>query len=331
MNKASLVAVILGFMMGGLLGQMDKLSQLNPALLAKGNYDEVGLRFVIGKELVLMEDSRWVLLKGVAIQVGEAPIREGEDWWLPEDLVDSMREEGMVPEKKRPSLAVGVRPVIVIDPGHGGKDPGAIGLGGTMEKDIVLDVGKRVAALLKLHPVSLKMTRTTDEFIELKKRCTMSNAWRATTFISLHCNSNPSRKLRGYQLYRQSEKVSIYSRAEYVKEKFPLSTFKPILPASKERHFSSHVDLFRWKDEESAKLSRCLHQAFSYRNSKATTEPSKNLCVLRETMAPSILVEMDFVSNPEVEVKMGMSSWRQKTAEDIVSGVLEYLGMKPQI
>jgi N-acetylmuramoyl-L-alanine amidase len=277
-----------------------------------------------------MEESNWVLLEGVPIKVQQSPIKEGKDWLLSTDLVELLRKRGLAQEQKIASIRRGIRPVVVIDPGHGGKDPGAIGMGGTMEKDVVLDVGQRVAKLLRRHPVELHMTRTTDDFVNLHKRCEMSNAWRATTFVSLHCNGNESRKLKGYQLYRQNEKVSIYSRAEFVKDKFPLSRFKPILPVSKDRHFSNHVDLFRWKDGESVKLSENLHRVLSYRQSKATTQPRSNLCVLRETMAPSILVEMDFISNPEVEIQMGVSSWRQRMAEDIVSGILDYLGIKPQ-
>jgi N-acetylmuramoyl-L-alanine amidase len=330
MKPFKIIAFLLLAMCPALSAGMESLSRLGPDLLAKGRYDEVGLRFNIGEELVLMEESKWVLLQGIPIKVQSSPVKSGNDWLLPFDLVQMLRKRGLINDVEITRVSRGVRPIVVIDPGHGGKDPGAIGMGGTMEKDIVLDVGKRVATLLRRHPIELQMTRTTDDFVDLHKRCEMSNEWRATTFVSLHCNGNDSRKLKGYQLYRQSEKVSIYSRAEFVKDKFPLSRFKPVLPPSKDRQFSSHVDLFRWKDKESVKLSGHLHRSLSYRNSQATTQPSQNLCVLRETMAPSILVEMDFVSNPEVEVQMGMSSWRQRMAEDIVDGILDYLGIKPQ-
>jgi N-acetylmuramoyl-L-alanine amidase len=314
-----------------MMGEL-RLSEVWPQAMTQGRYDDLGLKFTVGQRLTIMPSSLWCLVDGQPFKLTEpAKALAHGDWILPESLVSKLGLEK--PKMIAPGLGLSSwaqRPVIVIDPGHGGKDPGAIGMGGLMEKDVVLDVSKRVVARLRRENVVVHMTRQDDRFIGLHERGEMSNRWRATVFVSIHCNSHGKRELEGYQLYRQSENVSFKARADIVRSKFPLPQYTPIPKTQDHLSFNSHEELFRWKDKESTILSRNIHQEMQYRKSKVTTQPKKNLCVLRETMAPSILVETDFVSNPKVELQMNMSQWREKMAEDIVRGILSYLGMGPQ-
>lgn len=81
---------------------------------------------------------------------------------------------------------------ICIDPGHGGHDPGAVGMNGLEEANVALDIAHRVSHLLREHNVSIKMTRKSDVHIELFDRCFIANNWEANYFISIHLNSNGS-------------------------------------------------------------------------------------------------------------------------------------------
>jgi N-acetylmuramoyl-L-alanine amidase len=90
---------------------------------------------------------------------------------------------------------------IVIDPGHGGKDPGAIGQKGTKEKDITLKVAITVASLLQQAGIATKLTRTSDVFVELDDRAKIANSFGANYFVSIHCNSATDRSARGIETY----------------------------------------------------------------------------------------------------------------------------------
>jgi len=90
---------------------------------------------------------------------------------------------------------------IVIDPGHGGKDPGAIGRNGLKEKDVVLDIGRRLKKLLEQQGHRVIMTRNDDTFIPLSDRTQLANSREADLFVSIHANANPKRSTKGMQIY----------------------------------------------------------------------------------------------------------------------------------
>jgi N-acetylmuramoyl-L-alanine amidase len=91
---------------------------------------------------------------------------------------------------------------IVLDPGHGGKDPGAVGPGGIAEKDIVLTIAKKLAAKLRKEKgVQVALTRTDDRFVALEDRTAIANAEDADLFISLHMNASPNTEARGIETY----------------------------------------------------------------------------------------------------------------------------------
>jgi N-acetylmuramoyl-L-alanine amidase len=100
--------------------------------------------------------------------------------------------------------------VVVIDAGHGGKDPGATSIHGDKEKGIVLDVARRVAENLIGHGVDAQLTRSDDHFIELEERSALANRLRAELFVSIHADSARNRSAQGFTVYvaRQSSRPS---------------------------------------------------------------------------------------------------------------------------
>ena len=111
------------------------------------------------------------------------------------------KPRGLPPPPKPKAPAPGLRK-IVLDPGHGGKDPGAIGVGGVAEKDIVLSLAKKLAKKLKQEMgVKVVLTRQDDTFIPLEDRTAIANAEEADLFVSLHVNASPNSNLRGMETY----------------------------------------------------------------------------------------------------------------------------------
>ncbi|MDP2946364.1 MAG: N-acetylmuramoyl-L-alanine amidase, partial [bacterium] len=102
---------------------------------------------------------------------------------------------------------------VVIDAGHGGNDPGAIGRGGLREKDVNLDIARRLSALLKEEGVEAVLSRSSDRFIPLSTRVNIANKSGADLFISIHSNANRSRSLSGFEVYYVAPSVSDSSRA----------------------------------------------------------------------------------------------------------------------
>ncbi|OAT81121.1 N-acetylmuramoyl-L-alanine amidase [Desulfotomaculum copahuensis] len=90
---------------------------------------------------------------------------------------------------------------IVIDPGHGGKDPGAVGHSGLKEANVNLQVALKVAEKLQRAGLSVKLTRTTDAFVDLQPRCDIANSWGADYFVSIHCNSAGAPQAYGTETY----------------------------------------------------------------------------------------------------------------------------------
>jgi N-acetylmuramoyl-L-alanine amidase len=108
-------------------------------------------------------------------------------------------QPSVVIPSRRPGA--GAKGLVVIDAGHGGDDPGTIGLGHIYEKDINLEVARRVAALLEQRGVSVIMTRQQDRFVELEERAQIANRRNADLFVSIHSDSNPDRERQGFTVY----------------------------------------------------------------------------------------------------------------------------------
>ena len=98
--------------------------------------------------------------------------------------------------------------IIVLDPGHGGKDPGCIGRGGTREKTVVLSVGRKLRTALQNAGFAVYMTRGDDTYLKLADRAAIAEKKKADLFISIHANANPSRSMKGFSIYTLSEKAS---------------------------------------------------------------------------------------------------------------------------
>lgn len=226
------------------------------------------------------------------------------------------------------------KPVIVIDPGHGGIDPGAIGANNVAEKSIVLSVAMQLkSALMKTRRYEVRMTRSDDVFISLDQRLKFSADHDADLFISLHADSIEQKSLKnlvsGATVYTLSNKASD-EQARIMAEKENASDLIAGVNAaddgSDEDVRNILIDLLKRETSNfSSDFSRVLVQNLKEAVTMSRV-PRKSAAfkVLKQTHAPSVLVELGYMSNVTEEREMMTVAWQAKVASAIASAVGTY-------
>lgn len=235
------------------------------------------------------------------------------------------------PGKNAPAGSREVR-TIVIDPGHGGKDPGAIGKISN-EKDIVLSVAKLLKKELVAKGFEVKLTRSTDKFIQLSERPQLANKWNGDLFISLHCNAIDGsdarkKKTRGFRIYVLRDPESEEDRAIARRENKVAKTYG-------DKNSKDELSPLDWLKIQ-ARLEQYKHASYtftekairSYEVGKIPKQGSgaggAGFMVLVGAFMPATLVELGFISNPEEEKYMNSEKGQKDMAKRIATGVEEY-------
>ncbi|MBR2931054.1 MAG: N-acetylmuramoyl-L-alanine amidase [Clostridia bacterium] len=194
-------------------------------------------------------------------------------------------------------------PTVIIDAGHGGEDPGAIGVSGAYEKDLNLEIAKLLAAMLKEEGFDVLMTREEDRMLyspeenikgmrkisDLKNRAKVANGQENAIFVSIHMNSFGEGKYSGLQVYYQKD------------------------------------------SEDSPALASCIQSAV-----KAAAQPENNrvikagrgLYLLDKVNIPSVIIECGFLTNPEECEKLSQKEYQKQLSSAIVCGIIEYITKK---
>jgi N-acetylmuramoyl-L-alanine amidase len=220
------------------------------------------------------------------------------------------------------------RRIIVLDPGHGGIDPGAIGLSGVYEKDIALDAARLVARDLEAtRRYRVVLTRTTDEFIPLQDRVTRARAADGDLFLSMHADALPDPDMRGASVFTLSEKASDKEAAALAARENKVDLIAGIDLSRHAPEVSSIlIDLARRQtNNQSIRLARQLvndlgHDVAMLNNSHR----SAGFAVLKAPDIPSALVEMGCLSNREEERALRTPSYRRKVAAGITRSINDY-------
>jgi N-acetylmuramoyl-L-alanine amidase len=215
---------------------------------------------------------------------------------------------------------------IVIDPGHGGRDPGARGQRGTEEKDITLKVALKLRDLLSKQPgVRVLMTRDRDEFVELEDRAKFANAQEADLFVSIHVNSHPQRSVKGIEIYHFGEAKDQRALEVAARENgTPLNStgvgweylVADLLTAKK---FEASLEL-AWTAKEAMVTN--LNGHYTLVDHGVKTAP---FYVLRFTSMPSILAEIAYISNSAEEDLLRTGLFTTRVAEALMEGVNTFL------
>jgi N-acetylmuramoyl-L-alanine amidase len=227
---------------------------------------------------------------------------------------------------RKPTTAqpIGLRK-IVLDPGHGGKDPGAIGAGGIAEKDLVLMIAKKLAVKLKREMgVEVILTRSDDTFIPLEGRTAIANAEQADLFVSLHMNASPNADAKGLETYyldKTNDEASIRLAArENSTSRKNVSDLQFILS-----------DMMQsMKLEDSISLAHRLQTALVSGMSRKIDDV-KDLgvkkalfYVLVGARMPSVLVEMLFITNKSEGQAMTQETYQDAMADALFEGIAKY-------
>lgn len=218
--------------------------------------------------------------------------------------------------------------VIVVDAGHGGKDPGCIGKGGTREKDIVLSVAKKLKSKLDAAGFKTYLTRSDDRYLKLAQRAEIAEQRKADLFISLHANANPSRKMKGFSIYTLSEKASDeeakkLAEAENAADKIGVEGFT-------EFEENIRIALSSLQQHAVAEMSEeyATGCAKSFKRASIEQQPGPDVrhapfAVLRSTV-PGALLELGHLSNAAEEKLLKTSAHQDKLVAAIVRSVKNY-------
>jgi N-acetylmuramoyl-L-alanine amidase len=241
---------------------------------------------------------------------------------------------------KKPDTVIAKRR-IVIDAGHGGHDPGAVGPRGLYEKDVVLDIALKLRKILSSDPLNeVFLTRETDVFIPLEERIVIANKKNADFFVSIHANASPGRQARGIETYLlnwtdNEEANKVAARENQI-------SLKKMKVMNRKMQMDDldiiKSDLLRQnKRDESIKLAHYIQKSMVStldNGNKDTLDLGVKQAlfyVLFGARMPSVLVEVSFISNPEEEKLLSKDSYKKQIAEAIAEGLNKYITCIPTV
>ncbi|MBW2413026.1 MAG: N-acetylmuramoyl-L-alanine amidase [Deltaproteobacteria bacterium] len=218
------------------------------------------------------------------------------------------------------------RPVrsVVIDPGHGGKDPGAIGSRGLREKDVVLRVARELAKRLRAEGLEVHLTRDKDVFIPLDKRTLLANQWKGDLFVSIHANASRNRKSNGVETYlldtrydKNTARVAARENGTTVAE---LNDLQRILASLR----------LSYSERYAAPLAEKVHTGLmaslrgKYGKTRDLGVKRGPFVVLFQADMPAILVEVGFVTNRSESKRLRGRAFARTVSDGIAAGILRY-------
>ncbi len=219
--------------------------------------------------------------------------------------------------------------IVMIDPGHGGIDPGAMGHEGSEEKHVVLEIAHNIRDILREHPrIDVRLTRETDYFIPLYQRVEIAHQHDASVFMSIHADGFTHPEASGASVFALSNRGASSAMARYLSDKENAADAVAGLKVQEKDNYLQQV-LFDLVQTDTIKNSlilgkhvlqqiRPLHHLHSQQTEQAA------FAVLKSPSIPSILVETSFITNPVEERLLGTTAFRQKMAGTIASGIISY-------
>jgi len=277
----------------------------------------------------------------------------------PDPLLALLREQGVPPKAGRSDPATGEPPrapqeqvarpgrprpdpdlqrmlTVVIDPGHGGEDPGAVGRAGTYEKNVTLAIGRRLRDMIVAdHGLRVAMTRDGDFFVPLRTRVAKARAVQADLFVSIHADAWIRPDVRGSSVFALSENGASSSAAAWMaRRENDADLIGGINLASADRNLARVLlDLSTTAQiNDSLKLGNSVLRELERVNRlhKPRVEQA-GFAVLKAPDIPSILVETAFISNPEEEARLRDVDYQEQMARALLIGIKRYFAKNPPI
>jgi len=269
------------------------------------------LKILTSRRQVLKAGLAALTLSGIASQAAakDAPLKTGNS-------------------HSKPAKKSSNRRLVMLDPGHGGIDTGAIGHSGSKEKHVVLAIAKNVRASLQKDGLNAKLTRTGDTFIPRYDRVEIAHKHGADLFMSIHADGFTNPSAAGASVFALSNRGASSAMAKYLSDKENAVDELAGKKAKDKDHLLQQV-LFDLVQTDTIKNSLTLgsHVLKNIKpvhrlHSKGTEQAA--FVVLKSPSIPSVLVETSFITNPAEEKLLGTAAFRQKIASAIASGIISY-------
>ena len=262
-----------------------------------------------------------------------SPATEAELETLPDEPAAPSSE----PETSQPKASEGEPErktswLVVIDPGHGGKDPGASASDGTREKQIVLEISKLLHEELNSDPLfDAVLTRDTDVFIPLRDRTKFANENNADLFVSIHCNAARNKSARGAQVFFLAPASSDHARATAALENASIFLEEPDTTDDFNELDFIMADVIQNEFlREASRLSVLVEEAIVEKTGLTARGPQgAGFYVLKGSYMPGILVETAFISNPDEALLLQQENFRESLVDGIAEGIRLFLSELP--
>ncbi|MFO1198842.1 MAG: N-acetylmuramoyl-L-alanine amidase [Burkholderiaceae bacterium] len=269
-----------------------------------------------------------------------AQVQSGPATGVPEDPIGALirdRDRATTPEPARPvppGPPVARLVTIAIDPGHGGEDPGAIGQGGTREKDVVLAIGELLRRRVNAEPnMRAYMTRDADFFVPLATRVNNARRVQADLFVSVHADAFVDRAARGASVYVLSERGASSGAARWLADRENRADLIGGVNLARRNREVAQVLLelsTTAQIKDSRNLARIvLDQLGGVGRLHKPHVEQAGFAVLKSPDVPSILVETAFISNPQEEKRLADLDYQERIADAIFAGIRRYFVRYP--
>ncbi len=273
------------------------------------------------------EPSRLEPAKSLAEKPSERPAPSELD--APQRLAEKRSDEPAKTSKKGSKMVT-----IMLDPGHGGEDPGAIGARGSMEKNVTLSIARRLRQRIEADPgMRAALTRDGDFFVPLQTRVQKARKAQADLFVSIHADAWIKPEARGSSVFVLSEKGASSAAARYLAQKEnEADKVGGVNFTVSDPHLArTLMDLTQTATQnDSMKLGKSVLSNLGSVNAlhKSSVEQA-GFAVLKAPDIPSVLIETAFISNPEEEKRLNDDEYQDKLAEAIMRGIRQYLARNP--
>jgi len=292
---------------------------------------------IYDEQFIFLERSSYYTLKAVSYNMNYPLQRKGERLYLPSTFVNEHLHTHFPAQVKLKGNTLQIsKPIdnsvktIVLDPGHGGKDPGAVGRKlRANEKDINLAVAQKLKVLLEKElGITVLLTREDDRFVSLYDRTRFANEKKADLFISIHSNSSKSTSSKGIETYYLSTAQTSDARAVEALENAVVERFEGGSEAKKKYYDLDFIlsDLLQTENlEHSNNMATSVHQNLVMGTQGIDRGVRQaNFYVLRGAYMPSILVELGFISNAEEEQLLVNEEYQERLARTIFEGIKRF-------
>jgi len=312
----------------------DLKTEAKPQIFTLPPIGHYGHRLVLDIHPIEPFDPILTLLQKPGSDNGQ-PLEKSQEGVSREGRADDPNRKLPKSTRERPVPVANRLVTIVIDPGHGGEDPGARGRRGTYEKKVTLIIARKLKALIDVEPhMRALLTRDGDFFIRLDDRVEKARRVKADLFVSIHADAVKKPQVRGSSVFALSERATSRTAQLLAERENTADLIGGVSLEGKDRHVKMTLaDLsLTTQISDSLKLGRAVLGELGGVNPlhKQNVEQA-GFAVLKAPDIPSILIETAFISNPDEERRLNDAAYQEKVARAILRGIKSYVAKNPPL